>query len=367
VLGQIVVHSLSSTESYAFDMKRPMRTVSLEPNFAKKSTRALVCGGMAGDLVLQVKGWMGHKETILHTGEGPIWQARWRGRLIAWANDLGVKIYDTSSQTRIIYIDRPPDPPRADLFKCTLHWQDDSTIIIAWADNIKIARIRARPRAPNANAPAGLPPLIAEITAVFQVDCMVAGIAPHPMSQTAVVPTPLSLTPVPAPSRSVAPAQTSLLVLAYIPPPTDFSQEFTYDRSQQRRQAAERPELRIITRAGEEATTDMLNLSGYEKWGCWDYVLCEVEGDVTVEEKSYVVMSPKDVVMVRPRDAKDHIAWLVERKRYEQALEAVESMGGAGFFIDGEDGVIDAKEIGQRYLRHLVDEGVPNPVPLRCS
>lgn len=34
------------------------------------------------------KGWLGHKETLLHSGEGPIWQVRWRGRLIAWANDL---------------------------------------------------------------------------------------------------------------------------------------------------------------------------------------------------------------------------------------------------------------------------------------
>lgn len=34
------------------------------------------------------KGWLGHKETVLHSGEGPIWQVRWRGRLIAWANDL---------------------------------------------------------------------------------------------------------------------------------------------------------------------------------------------------------------------------------------------------------------------------------------
>lgn len=85
--GQVVIHSLTSTESYAFDMKRPMRTIAMEPNFAKKGTRTFVSGGMAGDLILREKGWIGHKETILHSGEGPIYQARWRGRLIAWAND----------------------------------------------------------------------------------------------------------------------------------------------------------------------------------------------------------------------------------------------------------------------------------------
>lgn len=86
-LGQVVVHSLSTNEHYSFDMKRPMRTVAMEPNFSKKGSRAFVCGGLSGALVMREKGWLGHKETTIHAGEGPIWQARWRGRLIAWAND----------------------------------------------------------------------------------------------------------------------------------------------------------------------------------------------------------------------------------------------------------------------------------------
>ena len=64
-----------------------MRTVAMEPNFAKRGTRAFVCGGLSGALVLREKGWLGHKETTINSGEGPIWQVRWRGRLIAWAND----------------------------------------------------------------------------------------------------------------------------------------------------------------------------------------------------------------------------------------------------------------------------------------
>lgn len=86
--GQVVVHSLSTTESYVFDMKRPIRTVALEPHFAKRTSRAFVCGGMAGTLVLREKGWLGHKETVLHSAEGPIWHVRWREHFIAWANDL---------------------------------------------------------------------------------------------------------------------------------------------------------------------------------------------------------------------------------------------------------------------------------------
>lgn len=86
--GHVVIHSLASQEAYSFDKKRPLRTVALEPNFSKRGTRAFVCGGMAGTLVLHEKGWLGHKETVIHANEGPIWTARWRGTLIAWANDM---------------------------------------------------------------------------------------------------------------------------------------------------------------------------------------------------------------------------------------------------------------------------------------
>jgi hypothetical protein len=81
------VLQLSIPEVTVHDMKRPMRTVSLEPNYGKRTTRQFVCGGMAGALILHEKGWLGSKEVPLFSGEGPIWTTRWRGNLIAWAND----------------------------------------------------------------------------------------------------------------------------------------------------------------------------------------------------------------------------------------------------------------------------------------
>ncbi|CAK5276303.1 unnamed protein product [Mycena citricolor] len=269
--GQVVIHSQS--ESYNFDLKRPMRTIALEPGFAKKTSRAFVCGGMAGNLVLHEKGWLGHKETMLHAGEGPIWQVRWRGRLIAWANDViqGVKIYDTVSQTRITFIDRPADSPRPDLFKCTLHWQDDSTLIIAWADYIKVARIRARPRANTSAASANLPPLLTEITVALKVDCMIAGLVPHPM-----------VTPASSSSDGTHSTLTCFLVMAYTPPDTSFRIERAEGKAEQARKAADRPELRIVSPAGEELAADAISITNYQAWGCNDYVLAEVGNDAII-------------------------------------------------------------------------------------
>ncbi|EIW51779.1 vacuolar protein sorting-associated protein 41 [Trametes versicolor FP-101664 SS1] len=369
--GQVAVHSLSGSETPSFNLKRPLRTVALEPNFAKSSTRSVISGGMAGNLTLHEKGWLGYKETVLHSGEGPIWQVRWRDNLVAWANELGVKIYDTQSQSRITFIDRPADSPRADLFKCTLHWQDNSTLLIGWADQIKVARIRARPR--KTSAASSGPPLLVEITAVFQLDCMMSGIVPHLLSHSspgsaALIESAVKKTNGTGSVRSTAPkppALTAFLVLAYTPPDMSLltGNEATADRAEQARKQAERPELRIISRAGEELAADALSITNFERWNCNDYVLVDIEaGPVKASasgsagERYYVVLSPKDLVVVKPRDWRDHVAWLVERKRYEEALEEIERQSDEADAA-GEKDSIDAVQIGQRYVEHLVGEG----------
>lgn len=373
-IGQVVVHSLTTPEHYAIDRKRPMRAIALEPGFARRSGRAFVAGGTAGDLVLHEKGWLGHKETLLHTGEGPIYAIQWCTSLIAWANDAGVKIHDTQSGARITYIDRPADSPRAEMFRCNLHWQDDATLLIAWADIIKVARVRARPRTQTTNGGAGrervLPSLMAEITAVFKVDAMLAGILPYPAD-----PVRLAVTAPPGAAHS---APSSFLVLAYTPPDSlAFRDEAPMDRTAMARARAAPPELRIISRGGAELSADVLALAGSERWGCNDYVLMEVPDEVlandtgpsagilgadssdaeksktsAVKGKCFVVLNPKGVVLVRPRDARDHVVWLVERKRFEEALTQLEHMP------PGEGEGVNAAEIGQRYVEHLVAEGV---------
>lgn len=300
-----------------------MKAISLEPGFGKRGTRAFVCGGMAGKLVMHEKSWLGHKETVLHSGEGPIWQTSWRGTLIAWANDAGVKLYDTASAQRIGYIDRPEDSPRADLFKCTLQWRDDTTLMIAWADYVKLVRIRPRPMG------AGSIPFQVEIIAVFQLDCMIAGITPH------------------------ASPPGSFLVLSYITP-EKFENEATSDRAEQRRKAAHPPEVRIISRAGEELSSDVLPLSGFDMFGCNDYSLqpAFVDDPQGALDGFYVVCSPRDIVIVKPRDDVDHVQWLVEKQKYAEALSEIQRLEKTGV-VRG----LDATAVGKKYIRHLVADG----------
>ena len=188
-----------------------------------------------------------------------------------------------------------------------------------------------------------------EITAVFELDCMIAGVLPLSSVMTNLnLPAPSHTRNASTSSSSSVPTPTSLLVLAYTPADTSFFHEATDDRAMQARKTAERPELRIISRAGEELSTDALSVTGFQSWGCNDYTLAEFDQEGT---KGYLVISPKDVIVVRPRDRKDHIAWLVERKRYEEALGQIEIMESEG------TETIDATEIGQRYIEHLVGGG----------
>lgn len=285
----------------------------------------------------------------------------------------GVKIYDQSSQSRIAYIDRPADSPRAEVFKCNLHWQDDSTLIIGWADLIKVARIRARAR--NSDSGSGsLPPLMVEITAVFKLDCMIAGIVPHPtlLPPSVIDGLPESLKPEGGTPRHPQ-TLTSFLIVAYTPPETfDDMDVVTEDRTRQARKQAERPEMRIISRQGEELAADALSVANYQSWACNDYAIVEaVPLDnplVSYAERSYIVMSPRDLVKVMPRDRRDHVEWLVERGQYEEALKAaeeIEEQEKAALLREpssvdeliAEKPHLSAQQIGQRFVEHLVSEG----------
>ena len=226
-----------------------------------------------------------------------------------------MKIYDTSSNQRIGYVDRGAEAPRAELFKCSLLWKDNSTLVIAWADFIKVVRIRSRSRS---QINTGLPALSVEMTGIYQVDCMVAGIAVY---------------------------QSHFAVLAYIPPDS-YQNEATDDPQEQRRKAANRPELRLIDK-GEELSADALSLSNFHMYSCNDYLFVKSRRS---DEAAYFVVSPADVIIARPRDEADHIAWLVDQERFEEALEAVEVLKSL------PDGALGVQDVGRKYMSHLMSQ-----------
>ncbi|KAF9386684.1 Vacuolar protein sorting-associated protein 41, partial [Podila verticillata] len=323
--GKVVINGLFTQEHHVFNYKRPIKAVALEPDYAKSTSKQFVSGGMAGQLILNEKGWLGNQDVVLHSGEGSIYAIKWRGNLIAWSNDLGVKIYDTTTKQRITFIDRPGSSPRADLFKCRLCWKSDTELLIGWAALVKIAVVKDRPRD---QMKSGLPAQYVEITTMFQTDFIVCGIAPFGKM---------------------------LLLMAYNVDNIDEIAHISGSETTERKMA-KRPELRIINAYNEEISSDALTLHGFAHYQANDYMFEHLPS-----QDMFYIGSPKDLVVAKERDADDHIQWLMERERYEEALHharEAQAYGGSKKF--------NASEIGQKYLGWLFEREEYDKAATQC-
>ncbi|PHU03773.1 Vacuolar protein sorting-associated protein 41 -like protein [Capsicum chinense] len=329
--GSVIINSLFTSERMKFEYHRPMKAVALEPDYARKSSRRFVTGGLAGNLYLNAKKWMGYRDQVLHSGEGPIHAVKWRTSLIAWANDAGVKVYDAATDQRITFIERPRGSPRPELLVPHIVWQDDTLLVIGWGTSVKIASIKTNQ---NKGVNGSFKYITmsslnqVEIVASFQTSYFLSGIAPF---------------------------GDSLVVLAYIPAEEDGDKDFS--RTIPSRQGnAQRPEVRVVTWNNDELATDALPVHGFEHYRAKDYSLAHAPFSgssyaggqwAAGDEPLYYIVSPKDVIIAKPRDTEDHINWLLQHGWHEKALEAVEANQGRSELVD---------EVGSRYLDHLIVE-----------
>ena len=83
-----------------------MRAIALDPEYTAR--RVFATGGLACQLVINSRGWFGSKDSVIHSGEGPV-QTIHAGPLRA--NDLGVKVYDAQLAARVIHRTAAGAPP----------------------------------------------------------------------------------------------------------------------------------------------------------------------------------------------------------------------------------------------------------------
>ncbi|XP_024985211.1 vacuolar protein sorting-associated protein 41 homolog isoform X1 [Cynara cardunculus var. scolymus] len=330
--GSVVIISLFTDEIQKFDYHRPMKAIAIDPDYARKASRRFVTGGLAGNLYFNVKKWLGYRDQVLHSGEGPIHAVKWRTSLIAWANDAGVKVYDAANDQRVTFIERPRGSPRPELLLPHLVWQDDALLVIGWGTTIKIASIKT-------NQARGVNGSYRQITTsnMNQVDIVASFQTSYFIS-------------------GVAPFGDSLVVLAYIPGEEDGEKEFSSSVPSRQQGNAQRPEVHVVTWNNDELATDALPVLGFEHYKAKDYSLAHVPFTgssyaggqwAAGDEPLYYVVSPKDVVIAKPRDAEDHINWLLQHGWHEKALAAVEAGQGRSELLN---------EVGSRYLDHLIVE-----------
>ncbi|KAJ1821139.1 Vacuolar protein sorting-associated protein 41, partial [Coemansia sp. RSA 2599] len=337
--GRVVVRALYTDDLTIVDYSRPVKAVALDPQYSRRASRRFMSGGTSGQVIMHEKRWYGKGDTILFSSSGPIQTIQWQGDLVAWACDEGVQIYDMSTNTRISQIARPEGSPRADVFSCRMHWRDDRTLVVGWADYVQVVGLRERAgaqRSPSSADAASGPPLYAEISILFRTDFVVCGLAQH---------------------------RDHLLVLSY----GDSGTVAVDTAGQQRVRDAQAPELRMINRDLEEVSSDALALEGYPLLQPNDYALAHYSA---ANNDSWYVLSPKQLVSVRPRGLQDHVQWLSARGDYRQALEDIEeARAGTGRWSSSRDEVRDAEyqAIGEAHAQALMDTGNVDDAAAVCA
>ncbi|PRP85869.1 vacuolar protein sorting-associated protein [Planoprotostelium fungivorum] len=330
VAGRVVINSLYTDEVIEYSSPKSLFAIALDPEFSKKSNKSFAVGGKRGELIINSQRWFGRRDNIIHSGEGAIYNIKWAGSLIAWCNDAGVKVYDCDTEQRISFIDRPKESPRPDLYKCQLCWESTTRLLIGWADSVKIAQVIERTN--DTDDSKKFPDRYIQITSMrvffppkpyahrirrFQTDYYICGIAPF---------------------------GEYIITLAYLE-----------DEDNPKLTRGLRPEFRIISRNNKEISSDALTVHGYEQYKSQQYSLGSMS-----EESMYYVVSPRDIVVARPRDLDDHVAWLMERKKYEAALRVArqsEALLNVHKLVD----------IAGKYIQELITEKQPEKAAELCS
>lgn len=58
--GKVCIRSLYTNDSQELTFDRPVKAIAIEPDFLKSKKRQFVIGGLAGELILNEKGWFGN-------------------------------------------------------------------------------------------------------------------------------------------------------------------------------------------------------------------------------------------------------------------------------------------------------------------
>ncbi|ETV73657.1 hypothetical protein H257_11760 [Aphanomyces astaci] len=323
-----VVIPTSGGEVNIYNFYNAVYSSQLEPGYATKRERSFACGGISGQLIVNKKGWIIDKENTVHEGEGPVHCIRYHDHLLAWVNDWGVKVYDTATDTRVTYIERPPNCPPLELCRAHLVWHTltsgDLVLLVGWGHTLRVVKFTASTSSTSSNddttttPPATTPPskatpavvfgsaaLSAEVVSYVTFDFFVAGVSPWGDSAVCV----LAFRPPGSASSTPLPSTPSV------------SRQGQKETGEGLVEATPCPEMHVIDWRGTQMAVDMLPLRGFEKLRATDYhALCLTFPRHTTNSPVLFLCTPKDVVVCRVRDVDDRVAYALSQRAYENAL-----------------------------------------------
>ncbi|KNC26991.1 hypothetical protein FF38_02345 [Lucilia cuprina] len=280
-----IIGLFSDEQNQTISFGHSIRSVVLDPDPKVTEGRRFIVGD--DKLTIYEKNFLKKlKPNVLSIAEGHVISVCWNGPFVAWASCLGVRVYDLNEKCSLGLM-KWEEPPNARLenFRCNFRWANANTLLIGWVDTIRICVIRKR-NAVEATLRA-LPGFIVDPISTFQTTFYISGLAALTSNQ--------------------------LVVLGY---PKEKDSE----------RKALRPVLSVLEyklNSSEEICTDSLSLRGFKEYSVNDYIL-----GCLPEENRYYLIAPKDIVVATLLDTEDRVQWLIEHKKFEEAMEITSLHGG---------------------------------------
>ena len=117
--------------------------------------------------------------------------------------------------------------------------------------------------------------------------------------------------------------------------------------SPRKKQLSKAPEVNILDFEGTEIANDVLSVKGFENFKANDYRL---EYLAATSENTFFIVTPRDIIVARPTDIDDHIQWLVDRKKYEEALIIAEGD------TNSSQKIKNIVAVGQKWMHDLIKQ-----------
>lgn len=303
--GTVITGSLHDpSQLTAFDFKRPVHAVVLDEDY--KNTKMFVSGGMAGEVILSQRNWLGNRMDItLSKGKGSILGIFKLENTVFWFNDDGITFVDIISRSQLLHIPYPQlqddgtnnltDISRPDLFKPHVNFPESDRIIIGWGCNIWSLKVSLLQKASQdsshlgsilssaASSLRGVPDRQVELEHHFTVQMIIAGVASFKDDQ--------------------------LMCLGY--------EKWDHDQIQLKNAV---PELRIFDIVtGEEINSDEVLIKNYERLTINDYHLCKFLYHESIPQ--YYLISATDCINIQELSLRDHYNWYLNRENLKKAWD----------------------------------------------
>ena len=170
--------------------------LAIDPSYSRnKHQKQLLLGMSDGRLILSklqtssfntISSFFGKQvqkvDTVIYQGMHPLETVAWRGNLLAWADESGVRLFDVQHMVRIACVDRPTGArtslyPTIGTLRPNLVWERCDRLLIGWGDCLMGMRVYDATNV-GGSGKEGMKKKVVECVMAWELDCVACGVVP---------------------------------------------------------------------------------------------------------------------------------------------------------------------------------------------